>query len=113
MASGRKATPLYREEAFIKFSNTALGSPETTATAGSDGDKRWGADRPAPRNDLCKRPLGQGKRNFDLARRGSYLYLAFGGRPRAHVAQGDRCRPYPLVHACRPGSGGGGQPTAL
>jgi hypothetical protein len=36
---------------------------------------------PSSRKDLCKRPLGQGKGNFDMARKGSYLHLAFGGRP--------------------------------
>jgi hypothetical protein len=37
-----------------------------------------------PSNDRCKRALGQGKRNFDMARRGSYLHLVPGDRPRSH-----------------------------
>ncbi|TQJ36929.1 hypothetical protein FBY34_8683 [Streptomyces sp. SLBN-115] len=34
-----------------------------------------------PRNDRYRRPLGQGKRNFDMDRGGSYLHLVFGDRP--------------------------------
>jgi hypothetical protein len=46
-----------------------------------DGRQRH---RPSPRKDLYKRPLGQGKRNFDMARTGSYLHLDFGGHPRSN-----------------------------
>lgn len=46
-----------------------------------DGRQRH---RPNSRKDLCKRPFGQGKRNFDMARRDSYLHLVFGGCPRSH-----------------------------
>lgn len=40
------------------------------------------ATAPAPAKVVYERPLGQGKRNFDMARRGSYVHLVFGGRPR-------------------------------
>lgn len=48
---------------------------------------------PSPRNDRYKRPLGQGKRNFDMARGGSYLHLVFGDRPRSHRSSFRLSRP--------------------
>ncbi|GAA3080358.1 hypothetical protein GCM10020000_77770 [Streptomyces olivoverticillatus] len=51
----------------------------TSTTAGS-------ATGPSSRKGLCKRPLGQGKRNFDMARSGGYLQPGLRRSPT--VAQG-------------------------
>ncbi|MGW7452450.1 PEP-utilizing enzyme [Streptomyces sp. NPDC054787] len=55
----------------------------------------WPSAAPAlaPTTLAFQRPLGQGKRNFDRARRGSYLHLVFGDRPRSQGSSVRLSRP--------------------
>lgn len=53
-------------------------------TTSADCHGARGATASIPAKALPKKPLGQGNRNFDIARRGGYLHLVFGGRPRSH-----------------------------
>lgn len=92
----------------------AFGGTRGCRTGGADGHggrtdrRKWitgpaacpvrhrpglGSSSPSPRDDRCKRPFGQGKRNFDMARRGSYLHLVFGDRPRSHRSSFGLSRP--------------------